>query len=446
MTYMSVLRGPSTEDARKAGQAGTVRGRALILMAALVVVATAACAQAGSIRETIVLVADDLVAEQDMLGSWGEFGFTGEPVAGLVHAYQLTGTAGYKTVAEDGGNYCLYDEGGYNNSTGKYTDGLFASGAYALTLLSEVSGSPSSNSWRTAVDDFYEYVARDVADTQDYIDHYLANAEDTSAVYDIARHTVAAFYVDADDKAIWRTGLTTALADVDDGDASPVMALGVAVWGLAKTGAMNGTPVDSGAAPGSLWDGVTLGNLPEMLADEQAPDGSFYTRFDHNQGYGFTEVTAIGGLGLIAADENASGLGYSAQRVDVGEVLIPGVDTGGEVYWKIGDDGHPQYYFLAGETLAVLPGTAMPGDANYDSAVDGLDYVIWSNHYGQTGNWADANFNSDLVVDGLDYVIWSNNYGYVYPHLGGSVPEPACVAVLVIGAALIQRRRGGPTR
>ncbi|GAH62678.1 unnamed protein product, partial [marine sediment metagenome] len=182
-----------------------------------------------------------------------------------------------------------------------------------------------------------------------------SNAEDTSAVYDIARHTVAAFYVDAGDKATWRSGLVTALADVDDGDDSPVMALGAAVWALAKTGAVDGTPVDSGASPGSLWDGVTLGDLPAMLAGEQAPDGSFYTKFDHNQGYGYTETTALGGLGLIAAHADNPSLGYEDEIYDARLVLAGGVDTGGEVYWKIGDSGQPQYYFAAGETLEVIP-------------------------------------------------------------------------------------------
>ena len=52
-----------------------------------------------------------------------------------------------------------------------------------------------------------------------------------------------------------------------------------------------------------------------------------------------------------------------------------------------------------------------PGDANNDGKVDGLDYVIWLNHYNQSTNKGptEGDFNKDGKVDGLDYVIWVNN-------------------------------------
>ncbi|MBI3980978.1 hypothetical protein HY345_03180 [Candidatus Microgenomates bacterium] len=54
-----------------------------------------------------------------------------------------------------------------------------------------------------------------------------------------------------------------------------------------------------------------------------------------------------------------------------------------------------------------------PGDANGDGKVDGIDYVIWLNHYNQFTNRGrmDGDFNNppDGKVDGLDYVIWINN-------------------------------------
>ena len=54
----------------------------------------------------------------------------------------------------------------------------------------------------------------------------------------------------------------------------------------------------------------------------------------------------------------------------------------------------------------------LPGDANGDRRVDGIDYVIWLNHYNQetNGGYLDGDFNSDGMVDGIDYVIWLNNY------------------------------------
>ena len=86
---------------------------------------------------------------------------------------------------------------------------------------------------------------------------------------------------------------------------------------------------------------------------------------------------------------------------------------------------------------------ACSGDANLDQAVDGLDYVSWSNNYQVAAmGWAGGDFNNDGVTDGLDYVIWSNNYQQSCPGVPGAVPEPATLSLVAIGAlALLKRRR-----
>lgn len=55
---------------------------------------------------------------------------------------------------------------------------------------------------------------------------------------------------------------------------------------------------------------------------------------------------------------------------------------------------------------------SLPGDANNDNIVDGLDYVIWLGNYGAniTGGPVVGDFNYDEYVDGLDYIIWLSNY------------------------------------
>ena len=70
----------------------------------------------------------------------------------------------------------------------------------------------------------------------------------------------------------------------------------------------------------------------------------------------------------------------------------------------------PQRYQL--RPLTSPPPTPIPGDANGDGKVDGLDYIIWLNNYKQTtpNGSSDGDFNEDGKVDGLDYVIWLNNY------------------------------------
>lgn len=53
-----------------------------------------------------------------------------------------------------------------------------------------------------------------------------------------------------------------------------------------------------------------------------------------------------------------------------------------------------------------------PADANSDSRVDGIDYIIWLNHFNFTTSRGrlDGDFNNSGRVDGADYVIWINNY------------------------------------
>jgi hypothetical protein len=47
----------------------------------------------------------------------------------------------------------------------------------------------------------------------------------------------------------------------------------------------------------------------------------------------------------------------------------------------------------------------IPGDANQDQYVDGLDQNIWIGQNGLDG-YRSADFNGDFYVDGLDQTIW----------------------------------------
>jgi len=84
----------------------------------------------------------------------------------------------------------------------------------------------------------------------------------------------------------------------------------------------------------------------------------------------------------------------------------------------------------------------LEGDANLDKAVDGLDYVAWSNNYNQAAVWETGDFNDDQFADGLDYVVWSNNYGATLPAApGAAVPDPATMALLAVGGLALLKRR-----
>ncbi len=81
------------------------------------------------------------------------------------------------------------------------------------------------------------------------------------------------------------------------------------------------------------------------------------------------------------------------------------------------------------------------GDINYDGLVDGGDYTIWADHYGQSDvGFSGGDLNGDGVVNGGDYTLWADNY-----NLGGAgasaVPEPTSLALLATAAAATGLKR-----
>ncbi|MEZ6069062.1 MAG: PEP-CTERM sorting domain-containing protein [Pirellulales bacterium] len=87
----------------------------------------------------------------------------------------------------------------------------------------------------------------------------------------------------------------------------------------------------------------------------------------------------------------------------------------------------------------------LPGDGNGDGWVDGQDYLIWADAYGDDPadppGAAGGDYNDDEAVDGLDYLVWAGNFG---AHTTGiTVPEPSTAALIVgsLAVALTTRRR-----
>ena len=369
------------------------------LTTALLLAMAAVALTAPAAGDTVTRAADRLVAQQAANGSWvGEAGYTGSIVAGLVNAYDITGNLSYKTAAEAGGTWIL------NNSA----PNLYGDEAYALTGLSSLAANPANNAWRTAVTDFYTAVKDGEGGTSGYIGGF-SSIDPSTATFYLANHTVAAFYVDATDRMVWRSGLIDYLADVTDSAYYPVMALGVAVWGLAQTGPMDAAPVAPSAAPGSTWYGKTLADLPGVLAGHQVADGdyagSFYYRFDHTgpggtAPSGFTEDAVFGTLGLMAADDADPGLSYDDEILAARTVLAAGVATIGSVYEHIWSGG-ATYHAYAGETLQALPGPAglnewaLTGGGSYNVLAD------WRANAVPDAAGAAANFLGNITAPAL---------------------------------------------
>ena len=60
----------------------------------------------------------------------------------------------------------------------------------------------------------------------------------------------------------------------------------------------------------------------------------------------------------------------------------------------------------------IVKASSVPGDGNGDGHVNGVDYMIWYNHYKQSVSGpANGDYNSSGYVDGVDYMVWFTNYG-----------------------------------
>ena len=112
--------------------------------------------------------------------------------------------------------------------------------------------------------------------------------------------------------------------------------------------------------------------------------------------------------------------------------------AGGGVTGEFSSVSGPVLDVTCGPFSVVITTTAM-GDATLDGCVDGGDYTLWADNYGQPGAWCDGDFNCEGFVDGADYTLWADNYGYGTGRAG--VPEPAALSMLILGAWLALRRK-----
>jgi len=94
----------------------------------------------------------------------------------------------------------------------------------------------------------------------------------------------------------------------------------------------------------------------------------------------------------------------------------------------------------------------LPGDANLDGVVDGLDIGILVSNFDEQGGFTEGDFNFDGVVDGLDIGLLVANFGGSNAALEPlvelgyeSIPEPAASVLIGLGGAvmLAGRRRPG---
>jgi|GEM_PF-561223 len=340
------------------------------------------CAASMSLDEAITACGNRLVQQQtktgSLAGTWpDEADYTGSIVAGLVRAYQAKGHTSYKTAAELGGDYITDCD--YCN--------FFGDEAFSLTLLSEVSGNPAGNAWRTALAAFYARIKAASGGTSGYIAGF-AGYDPGIATFYLAHHVLAAYYVGAADRLVWRQSLINYLAWTDDSRSYfPVLALGAATWALALTGPLDSTLINPSGTGSAYWTGKKLQDLPALLVSHQVPPGqpnagSFYWRFDHgSEGpndpkSGYSEDAAFAVLGLMAAAGANPSLNLGGPIIAARQALLGGVRSDGSVAELLTGQG-AVYAAYAGEALhglseLVLSGWG-PGSGLYD--LDGDAFI-----------------------------------------------------------------------
>jgi sugar lactone lactonase YvrE len=157
-------------------------------------------------------------------------------------------------------------------------------------------------------------------------------------------------------------------------------------------------------------------------------------------GSDFDRLNVNGSAALDGALDIALINAFAPQVGDVFEIISYGSHTGkfaSTAGWDLGQLALVRLY----QPSRLLLHTAWFGDANLDGKVDVFDLAILANNYGVPGpkEWTDADFTGEGDVDVYDLAALANNYGL--GTAGTTIPEPATLALLAIGAGAGVRRR-----
>jgi hypothetical protein len=338
-----------------------------LLLGMCVAGACSLSARADVITDAINADATALVTSQTGGGGWTgswSIGYFGSTVDGLVDAYTATGNASYKTAAINGSDAIRANATSNGGS-------ILGDEAYALARTSSLSGNANATLQYNAVNNFFSsYVPTHYTDAAG-----LSTALQTSYGADksqltiyMSYYTMAAYQLGRTDASQYRAALIDLLNKVTDwtdtGNQSfPVGALGAATWALAQTGSgLDGTVLTGSDNAYNVFGGHTLADLPGMLdARINATSGTMAYLLTDDYYHGFTDDTALGIMGLAAADAAAGTSTYAADIHSMRVALASTVNLG------TGNTSN----FVAGTTASGLSGS-MTGKYFSARALEGL--------------------------------------------------------------------------
>jgi autotransporter-associated beta strand protein len=158
-------------------------------------------------------------------------------------------------------------------------------------------------------------------------------------------------------------------------------------------------------------------------------------------------VNLLGGGFLSIPDAGFAELGAGIDE-RIGALMLGGVLQPNGTYGATGSGAaHIMDEYFAGTGIFSVGPAGLAGDFNSDGQVDAGDYVTWQKNLNTTNALPNDN-GLGTPIGTAHYDLWRANFGNP-PGSGsglgnsGAVPEPSCLALLMLGlAALAGRRRG----
>jgi autotransporter-associated beta strand protein len=149
---------------------------------------------------------------------------------------------------------------------------------------------------------------------------------------------------------------------------------------------------------------------------------------------------------VLISNGAALKLGFAGSDV-VHALFLNGVSQPAGTWGAVGSGAQFTSPLITGTGIlqvSAFVGTPLGGDFNADGQVNGADLAIWQTNHGLSGaSQSQGDANGDSMVDGADLLVWQNQLGQLPASAAASatVPEPASLGLLLVGAAMVCRSR-----